>query len=143
MFKRLRTLFSKQKDLKDRELVITNNSQSHVLQCRMQHEAGMTHDEKALVDLHGIRVRIQEKEEGDKAVLYFCGLTKITPKEMIKKGDGGLIPEDAVLKNVQLPASELMHGKRDGYYNLKNVVLHSNGVISVEATPATVWEPLD
>jgi hypothetical protein len=73
--------------------------------------------------------------------MYFCPLQDIEITQQLKPGDGGSLPCEAVVVG---PDEKTMFGipgdLKPGLYNLKNVKLHSNGVMSVTATPQTEWE---
>lgn len=114
-------------------VVITSYSQPHVLRRRME-EGNMTHDQKVIANLNRVRV---EPNFG-KMILYFCPMDSIDIINQVNGGDGGSLPEEAIVEGLELPTS-LKHG----LYNLRGVELHSNGTLSVKATSQTKWEVIE
>lgn len=113
---------------------LTSYSQPHVLQQRM-HEAGLKHGDTVMADISQVRIEL----DGTMApVMYFCPSDKIIVKEKITMGDGGYLPQDAIIiGDIKLP-----NGYSGGLFNLKNVKLHSNGKMQIIATADTVAECL-
>jgi hypothetical protein len=109
---------------------VDGSSQPYVLQNNMMMKQ-MTHDQTVLADIPNVRVR----DEGGEPKMYFCGINGLIIKEQISKGDGKYLPEGVVLEDLKI-----MKNFKSGYYNLKNVKLHSNGSIQVIATADTEWE---
>lgn len=107
-------------------------SQPYVLALR-GFTAQLTHDQRALVDIAPVRV---EKWNG-KSILFFCPTEKIIVKKTLQPGDGEPLPLKVVFNN--LPAPRIPFGKDREYYCLKNVIIHSNGVISITPTAQTEW----
>lgn len=105
-------------------------SQDHVLRWKMK-EAGFTHDQKALVDLTSIRI----ENVMDKPTIFFCPQDTVEVKEHLHSGDGGDIPYGVKVNNLEVPKNTAL-----GIYHLRNVILHSNGVMSITGTPETKWE---
>jgi hypothetical protein len=113
-----------------REIIITSYSQPHVLQQRMQEEK-LTHGETVTANLSPVRL---EKHMG-KMVMYFCPMKSIEVLQTITDGDGGSLPHQALVEDLTIPSDY-----KPGFYNLKNVILTSNGTMQVKATGKTVWE---
>ena len=114
-------------------LKLAENHQPYGLRAYMQH-ARMRHDEKALVDVQ--RVRVEDASIlGKGFLLYFCPMEGIEVKARLKKGDSKELPYEVALIDVPSP-------EEAGYFNLKNVILHSNGKITLTSTPETEWEKL-
>jgi hypothetical protein len=126
-------------------LVVTSYSQPHVLEQRMR-ERGMTHGTKTLVDINEIRVEkrqipnMQGKKETQN-VIFFCPLMLhgIKIHEKLAEGDGNPIPHDVVFNGITGPIPE-SEQRNSFIVSLKNVILDSNGSISITATPETKWE---
>jgi hypothetical protein len=114
-------------------VVITQYSQPHVLQQRMK-EAHLTHGQTVRGDISPVRL---EANFG-KMVMYFCPAQGITVNEQITPGDGGPIPEEAILDGVVVPGTFT-----PGLYHLKNAKLFSNGTMQVIADENTVFEALE
>lgn len=112
-------------------VVITSYSQPHVLQQRMKEEK-LSHGDRVKADLNLVRF---EANFG-KFVMYFCPMQNIEIREEIEIGDGGSLPEEATLHNVNVPV-----GFKSGLYNIKNVELFSNGTLQVIAGEDTIYEP--
>lgn len=106
-------------------------SQPHVLRHRML-ENQLTHGQTVMADLNPVRI---EPHFGQ-PVMYFCPMHSLHVKSNLQPGDGDELPVDVTLKGVKIPAS-----LPPGLYNLKNVMIHSNGTMQVIATPATEFEP--
>ena len=113
-----------------KEIILTSYSQPNVLQQRMQEER-MTHGETVTANLSPVRV---EKHMG-KMVMYFCPMKNIEVLQTMADGDGGSLPNQAIVEDLTIPSDY-----KPGFYNLKNVVLTSNGTMQVKATGNTVWE---
>ena len=113
-----------------RDVVTTAYSQPHVLQQRMRDEK-LTHGETVVASISP--VRLDREPEG--MVLYFCPMRTIDVQQTVICGDGGAIPAQVLVEGLRVPGDF-----SPGYYTLKNVVLSSNGTISVKATEATAWE---
>lgn len=110
-------------------VVITSYSQPHVLQHKMR-ERELTHDQEVMASIGPVRL---ESNFG-KMVLYFCPMQTLDIVQELKPGDGGAIPSEAIVREMEAPKNI-----KPGLYTLKNVKLHSNGVMSVTATPKTEW----
>lgn len=113
-----------------KQIILTAYSQPHVLQQRMQEEK-LTHGETVSANLSPVRL---EKHMG-KMVLYFCPMKSIEVLQTISDGDGGSLPQQAIVEDLTIPSDY-----KAGFYNLKNVILTSNGTMQVKATGKTVWE---
>lgn len=114
-------------------VTINHYSQPHVLRHRML-ENELTHGQTVMADLNPVRI---EGAYGQ-PVMYFCPMQTMHVKQKIQPGDGGVLPVEATLKGIKLPIN-----LPPGLYNLKNVMLHSNGTMQVIATEATAFEPYD
>jgi hypothetical protein len=132
----LGTLFggSKIDQLKEQDqstpVVITAYSQSNVLHERMKDEK-MTHGQTVKANLSPVRL---ENSYG-KMIMYFCPMKSIQILENNVCGDGGALPAEAKVEGLTVPLDF-----KPGFYNLKNVILTSNGTMQVKATHETVWE---
>jgi hypothetical protein len=111
------------------------HSQPHMLRSHMGGHH-MTHAETVTATLERVRVEPDIKMNGERvAHVYFCPLQAVKITKRLKKGDGKAIPADVTLKGIAMPKN---FGA--GYYNLKNIVLTSNGTIQICATADTEWE---
>lgn len=104
---------------------ISKYSQSNVLRDRMQ-EVGFSHGQQARVNLRGIQVEPTAESEGK---IYFCKMKDIEVTEILEKGDGGPLPNQAIVDNLVFPDK--------GTHDLSNVILSSNGSLRVEADAKT------
>jgi hypothetical protein len=94
-------------------------------------EEKLTHGETVLASISP--VRLDREPEG--MVLYFCPMKTINIRQTVTCGDGGVIPGQVKVEGLQVPVDY-----KPGYYTLKNVIISSNGSISVKATAETLWE---
>lgn len=100
-------------------------SQPHVLRHRME-EAGLTHGQETRVNLRKVRVTPTTEGEG---IVYFCEMSQIEVVEVLSKGDGKRLPDQAVVENVEF--------SRRGMHDLYGAILNSNGVLQVKADEKT------
>lgn len=108
-------------------------SQPYTLSARAE-SAGLTHDQKAIVDIGP--VRMERDWNTEIPTIYFCPTDKVVIKKVLQPGDGGKLPEKVQLINIRPPKKVNYSGI---YFTLKNVMLHSNGVITLASTPETEW----
>jgi hypothetical protein len=108
---------------------IDEYSQPYILRDRM-HETGLSHGQTILANLKNVRL-------DENGVLYFCpmGDGDLEMLERISAGDGAEIPDEVVLIG-----NFTMKPFMEGFFNLKNVGISSNGSIQVIARPETAWE---
>ena len=111
-------------------VTITSYSQPHVLHQRMKEEK-LTHGETVTANLSPVRL---ERNLG-RMIMYFCPMRSIEIIQTLSRGDGGNIPAQAKVEGLFVPEDY-----KPGFYNLKNVVLTSNGTMQVKATDKTIWE---
>lgn len=104
---------------------VSKYSQSNVLKDRMQ-EAGFTHGQQARVNLRGVQVEPTADTEGK---VFFCKMKEIEVVEVLEKGDGGPLPEDAEVEDLYFPEK--------GTHDLSGVILSSNGRLQVKADRGT------
>jgi len=71
-------------------------------------------------------------------VMYFCPMESIEVLRRVNEGDGGSIPMDVKVYDLNISDNLL-----PGLYTLKNVTLSSNGTMQVKATNETTWEFID
>lgn len=111
---------------------VAEYSQPYALSCRAKH-AGLTHDQKAIVDIGTVRI---EKDWNTKIpTIYFCPTDMVEVKKVLQSGDGGGLPQRVQIIDIKPPK-----GKYSGqYFTLKNVMLHSNGIITITPIPETEW----
>ena len=112
---------------------ITSYSQPHVLRHRMTEEK-MTHGETVTANISPVRL---ERTFHNDAVLYFCPLQKIEIVNKLSEGDGGRLPEQAILEGFSVP-----HDYSPGLYKVCDVEITSNGTMQVKATTNTKWEKI-
>lgn len=111
-------------------VVMTYYSQPHVLQQRMKEEK-LAHGDRVIANISPVRL---ESNFG-KMVLYFCPMQSIAIQSRIEAGDGGSLPEEAIIGGLTVPGNF-----KPGLYELKNVELFSNGTLQVNATAKTCFE---
>lgn len=119
------------------EVHVLSYSQPHVLNHCMQ-QAGMTHDQQVVADLKGVRIRRGREvldHLGVESTIFFCPLQWVNIKEIINEGDKGELPDEVAINGLKFPED-----LPSGVYTLKNVVLHSNGKMSVTPTLTTEWQ---
>lgn len=115
---------------KPTEVVLTHYSQPHVLQHRMN-EANLKHGDTVIANISPVRI---ESCFG-KAVMYFCPIQNIEVVNKIEEGDGLPLPDQATLKNIEIPSS-----LKPGLYNIRNATLFSNGTLQIIANENTEFE---
>lgn len=115
---------------KSTPVVITSYSQPHVLQQRMKEEK-LSHGDRVITNISPVRL---ESNFG-KMVIYFCPMQTIDVCEKMEVGDGGSLPAEATIYDVNVPAD-----MKPGLYTMKNVQLFSNGTLQVIATADTKFE---
>jgi hypothetical protein len=93
-------------------------------------EEKMTHGQTVKANLSSVRL---EMDHGQ-VVMYFCPMKAIDILELVNTGDGGTIPSHAKVDDLSIPADF-----KSGFYDLKNVILTSNGTIQVIGTGETSW----
>lgn len=120
-----------QESTKSTPVVITSYSQPHVLQQRMNME-NLKHGDRVTANLSPVRL---ESNFG-KMVIYFCPMVNLDIVNKIEAGDGGALPAEATIYDVNVPA-----GMKPGLYTMKNAELFSNGTMQVIAKEDTVFEP--
>lgn len=116
---------------KSTPVVITQYSQPHVLQQRMKEEK-LTHGQTVKANLSPVRL---ESNFG-KFVMYFCPMQTIEVIDQITPGDGGRIPDEAIIVDFNVPV-----GTKPGLYTAENVTLFSNGTMQVIANENTFFTP--
>lgn len=105
------------------EARVTAYSQSHRLKERMT-EADIRHGQEIRADVRGVRVQLASPEwfarggtvKGD---VFFCNMGPVQVRRVTIEGDGGPLPDRAVLDGLRVPG--------EGTYDLLNVLVRSNG----------------
>ena len=105
------------------EARVTAYSQSHRLKERMT-EADIHHGQEIRADVRGVRVQLASPEwfarggkvKGD---VFFCTMGPVQVRRVTIEGDGGPLPDRAVLDGFRVPG--------EGTYDLLNVLVRSNG----------------
>jgi len=115
-----------------KKVIIMNTSQVGVLRHRME-QRNMSHGQTLLVDVPGVHIAKRSKAPGYQA--YFCRVGALEIRKAINDGDGKQLPNKAIFKEMKFP-TEI----KPGFYNIKNVLLTSNGSIQLCATATTMWE---
>lgn len=110
-------------------VTVTSSSQPHVLREKMQDEK-MSHGQTVRANLSPVRLEMAF----GRTVMYFCPMKKLEIIELVEGGDGGGIPAQAKVEGLSIPSI-----LNSGYYDLKNVILTSNGTIQVIGTSETTW----
>jgi len=115
---------------KSTPVTISYYSQQDVLQQRMREEK-LTHGQTVTANLSPVRLEFSF----GKVTMYFCPMRTIQVLETINEGDGGRIPPEAIVEELSIPKNY-----KSGLYNLRNVILTSNGTMQIKATDKTTWE---
>jgi len=125
--------------------VVTPASQVEKLIARMG-EKGITHAGELRVDVPGVSVGKAEYPEGvtaleilagksrKEAPIFFCNIREITIRKILKDGDGGEIPDEAVVHGLNIEAP--------GRFDLMNAKVCSNGKIEVTVDEETSVVPV-
>ncbi|HKG33556.1 MAG TPA: hypothetical protein VKB22_07480 [Gemmatimonadales bacterium] len=120
------------------EARVTSYSQSERLRERMV-QAEVRHGQEIRADLPGIRVEAMGRnwfigKPSRHGVVFFCTMGPITIRETTTPGDGGPLPSNVILEGLEIPA--------EGIYNLKDVLVQSNGDLRVIIDGASRVEPV-
>lgn len=126
------TAFNGTKQQQRTQVVVTSYSQPHVLQQRMKEES-LTHGDRVTANISPVRL---ESNFG-KMVMYFCPMQGVEITNRLERGDGGAIPDQAIIEGFSVPGN-----MPPGLYELKNVELFSNGTIQVIANADTAYVPV-
>jgi hypothetical protein len=118
------------RQVKSTPVTISYYSQQDVLQQKMREEK-LTHSQTVTANLSPVRLEFNF----GKVTMYFCPMKTIQVLETISEGDGGRIPSEAIVEELDIPKNY-----KPGLYNLKNVILTSNGTMQIKATNKTMWE---
>ena len=110
-------------------VTVTSYSQPNVLRQKMREEK-MSHGQTVKANLSPVRL---EMDLGQ-VVMYFCPMKSIEILELVNGGDGATIPTQAKVEDLSVPADFI-----PGHYDLKNIILTSNGTIQVIGTRETAW----
>jgi hypothetical protein len=105
------------------EARVTAYSQSHRLRERMA-EADVHHGEEIRADVRGVRVQLASpawigRRDVVKGDVFFCTMGPIEVRRVSIEGDGGQLPDRAILDGLRVPV--------EGTYDLINVLIRSNG----------------
>jgi hypothetical protein len=105
------------------EARVTAYSQSHRLRERMA-EAEVRHGEEVRADVRGVRVQLAApawigRRDVVKGDVFFCTMGPVEVRRVSIEGDGGPLPEEAILDGLRVPV--------EGTYDLINVLIRSNG----------------
>jgi hypothetical protein len=120
------------------EARVTSYSQSERLRERMA-QADVRHGQEIRADLPGIRVEAMGRnwfigKPSRHGVVFFCTMGPITIRETTTPGDGAPLPSNVILEGLEIPA--------EGIYNLKDVLVQSNGDLRVIIDGASRVEPV-
>jgi len=102
-------------------------------------QADVRHGQEIRADLPGIRVEAMGRnwfigKPSRHGVVFFCTMGPITIRETTTPGDGGPLPSNVILEGLEIPA--------EGIYNLKDVLVQSNGDLRVIIDGASRVEPV-
>ena len=115
------------------DIVITNQSQPEVLKKKME-EKGIAHGQTTIVDLK--KVKVSPLENSLSMEMRFCFMEGIDCKTVLSEGD----EMHTLPRTVTVHRGLRIHNRLPGFYNLKNVILSSNGSIHIQETENTEWE---
>lgn len=120
------------------EARVTAYSQAHRLRERMA-QAEVGHGQEIRADLPGIRVTAMGRNwftgrNKDRAEVFFCTMGPIRVREVTTPGDGGPLPNDAIIEGWEVPSA--------GAYDLLNVLVQSNGNLRLIVDEATKVVPM-
>ena len=119
--------------------IVNEMSQSDVLRHRMN-DRELTHEQTVRADIPNVRVG-EPCLEGSwitsnrKAPVFFCNVGNLTIRENLKPGDGDQLPAKVAVKGLAVG--------RAGFFNLENVLITSNGEITVEVDELTRIVPVE
>jgi hypothetical protein len=114
-------------------VTVTSYSQTNVLRQRMKEEK-MSHGQTVKANLSPVRLEMDRGE----VIMYFCQMKSIEITELINSGDEASIPSQTKVDSLAVPSDF-----KPGFYDLKNVILTSNGTIQVIGTSSTTWSLSD
>jgi hypothetical protein len=119
------------------EARVTSYSQSYRLRERMA-QAEVGHGQEIRADLPGIRVGAMGRnwftgKPNRRGEVFFCNMGPITVRETTTPGDGGPLPSNVVVQGLEVLA--------EGTYDLKDVLIQSNGDLRVIIDGASRVEP--
>jgi hypothetical protein len=102
-------------------------------------QAEVRHGQEIRADLPGIRVEAMGRNwfsdrPSRNGVVFFCTMGPITVRETTTPGDGGPLPGNAIVEGLNVPA--------EGIYDLKDVLVQSNGDLRVIIDGASRVEPV-
>jgi hypothetical protein len=108
------------------EAHVTDRSQSFRLRQRAE-EAQIRHGQEARVDLPHVRVTASAaaptfrwlRRAEPHGEVFFCNMGRIAIREVLSTGDGEPLPTSVILDGLEVPEA--------GNYNLRNVLVRSNG----------------
>ena len=117
---------------------VTSYSQSERLRERMG-QAEVRHGQEIRADLPGIRVEAMGRNwfsdrSSRNGVVFFCTMGPITVRKTTTPGDGGPLPSNAIVEGLNVPS--------EGIYDLKDVLVQSNGDLRVIIDGASRVEPV-
>ncbi|MDE3059186.1 MAG: hypothetical protein KGJ59_14660 [Bacteroidota bacterium] len=125
--------------------VVTPTSQVEKLKLHMS-EKGVTHAEEIRADIPGVRIGEGVYAEGvtalqkiagkapESAPIFFCNIAELNIRKILKKGDGGAIPDQAVIRGLNVETA--------GRFDLINARIFSNGSINVIVDEETAVVPM-
>ena len=117
---------------------VTANSQSFRLRERAT-EADIRHGQEVRVDMPHVRVGAvsrltnEQIEVAARGEIFFCNMGRIRVREIVAAGDGARLPDTVITDGIDVP--------EPGFYDLLNVLVHSNGDIRVIADAGTRIQP--
>lgn len=91
-------------------------------------QAEVRHGQEIRADLPGIRVNAMGRnwftgKPNHRGEIFFCTMGPIMVRETTTPGDGGPLPSNVIVQGLEVPA--------DGTYDLKDVLVQSNGDLRV------------
>ena len=104
-------------------------SQTERLRSAMLSKA-VTHNQAVRADFDHVEVSARG---GPREVVYFCTIGPLTIREVVLPGDGAPLPQEVVVEGLAV--------EREGFYDIRNALVRSNGRIEVVIDGSTEVTP--
>jgi len=110
---------------------VRSTSQPEVLQNRIA-GAGIRHGETVRANLRDVAVRRTGRMQ---STVFFCNMEPIEVRSRSGAGDNQPIPGQAEIRGLRVPL--------EGFYDLENAIIHTNGRMLVEVDSSTRVKVVD